>query len=165
MGPYTKTHAGGGDDWHVRDASGRPIALVGSELLSDVLMHWLLVGCMSYTPPKYAPSQKYEPDGRPCDRKPGLFVVVGTTGEHADKRRWNVVAYRDRHTAEVHCAKANEAVKGAEKNRRQHTAGFANPYDPFCQVDYTGTEYEVEELAGCDLLSAWDPAAKTWKPL
>jgi hypothetical protein len=78
-----------------------------------------------------------------------IYLVLGTTGEYSDHTEWNVAAYTEKTAAEEHARLLNEWVKGtdvfdfdARKDKAQKC-----PYDPMCEIDYTGTEYVVMEIS------------------
>jgi hypothetical protein len=98
-----------------------------------------------------------------------LWVVVGGTGEYSDRFEWFVCAYWDESTAQAH---ADEAMLAARDIQAQfgryetHGARFdalaaANPWDPRLRMDYTGTDYHVDDVEVRDtLLAALDAHRK-----
>lgn len=74
-----------------------------------------------------------------------IYLVVGVTGEHADRQEWKVAAYYDVETASLHCEKVKEIVKGSGQLSYEEARNLKNDFDPEMKVDcHTGTDYFVE---------------------
>jgi hypothetical protein len=77
-----------------------------------------------------------------------IWVVRGTTGEYSDRSEWPVCAYKDEQKAKDHAEMATKRAKEIEatrKNRYPRCEGL-NEFDPNMSIDYTGTEYFIEEM-------------------
>lgn len=88
-----------------------------------------------------------------------VYVVMGITGEFSDTRQWSVAAYLSPSDAQAHAEAAQQRAKALaawccpdcnKPYRRSHgscpSPKPSNEYDPTMRIDYTGTEYDVEEV-------------------
>ena len=79
-----------------------------------------------------------------------IYVVHGSTGEYSDRSEWFVIAYRDRARADKHADDATVWAKQNERAFMQCTpppeGNPVNPFDPHMAMDYTGTDYYVDEV-------------------
>jgi hypothetical protein len=78
-----------------------------------------------------------------------IYVVFGQTGEYSDFNDWPVKAFRSESKAAdlvvLATARANSLL--VEYNdRRYNIPEGANEYDPYMQMDYTGTSYRYIEV-------------------
>lgn len=82
-----------------------------------------------------------------------IYIVCGMTGEYSDSFDWNVCAYTDKNIAEEHARKAMLRGKEIQKsNQRYYRPKHGeNQFDVEMSMDYTGTEYTVNEV---DLLDS-----------
>ena len=76
-----------------------------------------------------------------------IFLVIGSTGEFEDYHEWIVCAYRDIDSAHDHAKKANEEAKEILNKREKSIINTIHQakYDNGMIIDYTGTDYFVEE--------------------
>lgn len=82
------------------------------------------------------------------------YVVFGSTGEYSDHMYWPVAVYAFKEHGEYHVMRANEWCfdnKVAPKNidegeDRYYNLDLTNPWDDGFHVDYTGTEYSLQEI-------------------
>jgi hypothetical protein len=77
-----------------------------------------------------------------------IYVVTGSTGEYSDRREWTVFAFMDEKKA---LDFADECEKEADRLNDERGGDFGlggktSKYDPFIQMDYTGTVYFVEQV-------------------
>lgn len=72
-----------------------------------------------------------------------IYLVRGFTGEYSDARDWTVCAYDNKEDAEEHAKRAGEACKNFKYDCLKKPK---NKYDPYFGMDYTGTEYHIEEV-------------------
>jgi len=94
-----------------------------------------------------------------------VYLVKGKTGEYADAVSWNVAGfiYEDdaalfAHELNKYCLENNVHKMKADHRKTNHPAKIIekNFLDQNMQIDYTGTEYQVEgpfplNLGGCIL--------------
>jgi len=84
-----------------------------------------------------------------------IYLVVGDTGAYSDYTQWNVCYYHDQEQAELHARLANDWLRGQKLHLTQESRmipyedrqDVKNPFDSACEIDYTGTNYFVEEVA------------------
>lgn len=76
-----------------------------------------------------------------------IFLVVGSTGEYDDHHEWFVCAYRDINSAQEHAKKAEEEAKKifSENGKTFVSLKCGSKLDENMHIDYTGTNYYVEE--------------------
>lgn len=76
-----------------------------------------------------------------------IFLVIGETGEYDDYQNWIVSAYRDHDSALNHAKKAIEEAKIVFDGRDKSPLKSLHKgiYDENMSIDYTGTNYYVEE--------------------
>lgn len=78
-----------------------------------------------------------------------IFLVIGTTGEYEDERDWPVCAFESEEEALKHGANAQEVADKLFKEwqcRTFSTKMKPNPYDPYMDITYTGTQYYVTDI-------------------
>ena len=86
-----------------------------------------------------------------------IYVVFGHCGEYSDHTRWPVRAYRTEERAQEECidlikkAKELTAPKtvtygGDEFTQYYDRGSEKSDWDPDFRTDYTGTEYDYEEV-------------------
>lgn len=83
-----------------------------------------------------------------------IYLVTGVTGEYADTTKWNVKAFGSLDQATDFLEEINTVMQNT-------VGGFPAPYDhvqrenlekalkdldPDVSVDYTGIDYEIEEI-------------------
>ncbi len=73
-----------------------------------------------------------------------IYVVIGETGEYDDFRRWNVKAFGNKRKATNFKKKLNKIASFSNSERTCKDLVLAG--DKNAQVDYTGTEYLLEEM-------------------
>jgi hypothetical protein len=76
-----------------------------------------------------------------------IYIVNGTTGEYSDRDDWVVCAYTSLDKAEEHASNAMHRAKEIQHSHRQYyrPQPGENEFDIHMQMDYTGTEYYVDE--------------------
>lgn len=75
-----------------------------------------------------------------------IFVLFGHTGEYSDRQEWLVKAFVSQTLAEEVRDRCNAYAKAAPDDwdeREKYEAN--NPDDPSMTMQYTGTEYRIEE--------------------
>lgn len=80
-------------------------------------------------------------------KKKTIYLVVGETGEHADRTEWLVAAYLSKKRAETHAKRAEERAREIEK--KGNSLGRPcerSEFDPNLRIDYTGTNYRIESV-------------------
>lgn len=76
-----------------------------------------------------------------------IFVVFGTTGQHADRTDWMVKAFSKEDRAKNFTAELNElAIEIRDRNPRYGKKNLANDLDPAMEMDYNGTSYFYEPV-------------------
>ena len=77
-----------------------------------------------------------------------VYTIYGLTGMYEDVKRWLVVSYLNKETAEKHTISANQKAKEWQLTRnnvdQQVPEGF-NSYDRNMVMDENGTDYYCEE--------------------
>lgn len=85
-------------------------------------------------------------------KKKFVYIIIGQTGEYSDNQNWSVIAYFDENKAKEHVLKAqqraNEIHVESEKseNKWKHIRENKNEFDPFMNMDYTGTTYYYDTV-------------------
>jgi len=82
-------------------------------------------------------------------KKGKLYVVMGSTGEYSDHSEWLVYAFENEDDAKWWVERATEKAnewKNVRNSRHMDPPGGWNPYDPHMHMDYTGTNYYIEEV-------------------
>lgn len=77
-----------------------------------------------------------------------IYIVIGTTGEHSYLSEWVVCAYSEEAQAIEHAKMATQEaarIFASKKQWRWEADDAALLWDPHMKVDYTGTDYTVEE--------------------
>ncbi len=76
-----------------------------------------------------------------------LYIVVGLTGEYADKMEWPVIAFTSETKALEYAEKTNQWCRdnGFARDTMKNSSDFHNPYDPQLYSQYNGVEYCVVE--------------------
>lgn len=84
-----------------------------------------------------------------------IYIVQGTTGEYSDRTDWIVCAFKDKKAADQRARKAMQRGKEIEKEKEalrsqgeeywEFKEDGKNEFDAKFMMDYTGTEYHVEE--------------------
>jgi uncharacterized membrane protein YebE (DUF533 family) len=94
--------------------------------------------------------------------KASVHLVVGSTGEYSDHSQWNVAAYTTREQAEEHVRRLNEMVAATKADGGMDWDGrgavaerVRKTLDPDCDIDYTGVEYEIQEVPLARHLDEW----------
>ena len=78
-----------------------------------------------------------------------IYVVIGKTGEYADRQEWLVKAFSTKEKARKHARLCARDAKEFQKFREDEFKSPSNGYsvhDPYMVMDYTGTEYYYEEV-------------------
>lgn len=102
-----------------------------------------------------------------------IYVVAGSTGEYSDHREWVVCYFVDEAKAQkvVELLSAltrlhrvdyqDSGVLEADYKARRQAEEAIKKFDPYFQVDYTGTNYMIWEVDPGDdlLLRLSEPAA------
>jgi len=80
-----------------------------------------------------------------------IFIVHGSTGEYSDRSEWVVAAFTDLKRAEEWKEGAQKYASELFKSRAGRAGRLRhigiNPYDYYMVIDYTGTEYSIEEVS------------------
>lgn len=84
-----------------------------------------------------------------------IYLVTGTTGEYADWSKWNVKAFDTMDMAinfmeEIHTV-IQDTLEGAGQEHIDHATRTRlekalKDLDPNVSIDYTGVDYEIEEI-------------------
>jgi hypothetical protein len=75
-----------------------------------------------------------------------IYIVQGTTGEYSDRTDWIVCAYISRELAEERASKAMRRATELKRTEWEYSGTIMqNEFDANMRMDYTGTEYTVEE--------------------
>jgi len=88
-----------------------------------------------------------------------IYVVMGSTGEYSDERRWTVIAYFDKVKAQEHVINADRRAKEIFVEYKGDWVEYkeippnANEFDPDMVMDYTGTIYWISAVPIADKLS------------
>lgn len=77
--------------------------------------------------------------------KQTIFLVVGECGEYSDHLTWVSKAFKSEVGAEIFMEECEKAAEAFYALRKLHKCPV-NLVDPGFESDYTGTEYEIEEV-------------------
>lgn len=87
-----------------------------------------------------------------------IYTVSGVTGEYADRHDWQFAAFLSEEKAKIflsHCqqeyqdalAQFNGDVRELHRQAdRKSPKDFGITTDPYCHIDYTGTEYYITKI-------------------
>lgn len=76
-----------------------------------------------------------------------MYLVIGRTGEYADKQKWPVAVHNTEESAEEHSKRAQEWATTEFTKLKDRFQSYKlrgkNPHDPDMECDHTGTTYSV----------------------
>lgn len=80
-----------------------------------------------------------------------IYVVRGSTGEYSDRYEWIVKAFTDKVTAQWFVNDCSAIARDEFANAEENEEGFFSykvysELDPKFSMDYTGTNYYLEEV-------------------
>ena len=81
-----------------------------------------------------------------------IYLVSGSTGEYSDRRDWVVRAFRSKENAQGFVVTCENFVQkhwpDGDKSYYEHpfSCKHEGGPDPSVHMDYTGTEYSIEEV-------------------
>ena len=75
-----------------------------------------------------------------------IYIIIGETGEYADKCKWVSKAFTDQQLAKSYMNECQTYADSCDPNDWDERDNYkANSPDPHFDMDYTGTEYHINQ--------------------